>query len=913
MRTSDKVGKMNQEDVLEKLKKDVRSLLISSKMGLDPDQLKRDYFIMVGHPMPLKLLGFRSVMDMARALPDVVSVHTRPDSTQYLRAVSGESTRTIEELVAKQRSPKKGKKVGTGGFSYFSPRYLHSSPSLVLPRRGSAPPSLPSQLRAQLRLLLSKGPLRVSDLEASFFRSFGHLLRVHSYGFYSTGEMLEAAADMIVIQQSRLGSVLILREHMIPRPLLCPASSPMSFGSINPRSPRINKPASKGPRIEVQTSTKPPAKVLVTSLNQPSTETTLGSDHNESTTVSDKTEMAKKIQEATPVPCQDGQLFHKRILKLEEELRQQILENGVAGTISQELKEKLQKVVSQKTGGLSVHDLPSEYKRLFDEDLPLLQSGFVNVTELVGALSDIFHLKPAGGDNGHHWIIMNIQDSNSTQPESKETENFDDGAKLQSTSYYLSGGESPWEGKLEEESDNITAEVADEEVEMSHITKTKEMSCDLYPAIQLHCSPTVPLDALQSEHLKPPTRHAARELVEVLVEQVESPGHFYIRFSGSEEAQAMEQMMMEMRRYYNCRDVSECYRLPEQFVRRGQVCCISPTGMWVYRVVIHQVISPTQVEVYYVDFGVMTVVQSANLKFLKSAYSVLPAQAVPSSLTGIKPTTGIWTIEATASFQKLCSDRTLVGALDCYTGDVLQLYLCDTNTENDIYIHHVLLSQGHGTACSPAVTAALCVQITPVSLYLGTGMVDLPEVELEVISSPKPADNLKQSILATLKVEDEELPALEYIGENEIIPHIQGEGGNPFRALLNVQTPGSNEVGCVSTNEYPPTSSPCSNTSPLAPPDLIEMTRAHCKADVETVSMTPPPAPSSSNSSPCCPTPEQVQQQPKVTTPPMVRPSQILRMLNLHTPDLAPTQDCFPGAPVYWRNSGCVSPFFGSR
>uniref|UniRef100_A0A3Q1GLK6 Tudor domain-containing protein 5 n=1 Tax=Acanthochromis polyacanthus TaxID=80966 RepID=A0A3Q1GLK6_9TELE len=622
---------MNQEDVLEKLKKDVRSLLISSKMGLDPDQLKRDYFIMLGHPMPLKLLGFRSVMDMARAMPDVVSVNTRPDSTQYLKAVSGESTRNIEELVARQRISKTGKKARRGGFSYFSPHYLHSSRSLVLPRRGCAPPSLPSQLRAQLRLLLSKGPLRVSDLEAFFFRAFGHPLRVHSYGFYSTGEMLEAAADMIVIQQSRLGSVLTLREHMVPRPLLCPASSPGLFVSINPGSPRIHTP---------------------------------------------------QLSFCVSLFC----LFFEILHQLEEELRQQILENGVAGTISQELKEKLQKMLYVIVG--VSHVVLYALQRLFDEDLPLLQSGFVSVTELVGALSDIFHLEPAGGDK------------------SKEIENFIDGAKLPTTSYYLSGGKSPWEGKLEEESDNITAEDTDEEWKTSHITKTKEMVCNKM-FVDLHCSPAVPLDALQSERLKPPTRRAARELVEVLVEQVESPGHFYIRFSGSEEAQAMEQMMMEMRRCYNCRDVSERYRLPEQFVRRGQVCCISPTGMWVYRVVIHQVISPTQVEVYYVDFGVMTVVQSANLKFLKSAYSVLPAQAVPSSLAGIKPTTGSWTVEATASFRKLCSDRTLVGALDCYTGDVLQLYLCDTNTDNDIYSHHVLLSQGHGKACSPVDTAAV--------------------------------------------------------------------------------------------------------------------------------------------------------------------------------------------------------------
>ncbi|XP_028300438.1 tudor domain-containing protein 5 isoform X2 [Gouania willdenowi] len=881
---------MNQEETLASLKKDVRTLLISSKIGLAPDQLRKDYVNMFGCPMPLKQLGFKNIMDMVKQVPDIVSLHFEADGSILLKGVGDESTRSIEKLVARQRCAKKCKKPASRCPNTYSSQFYQIPQVVLLPRRGRAPPSLPANLRSQLRILLSQGPIRLSDLETSYLRCYGQPLRVQSYGFFSTGEMLNAAADMIFIHQGRFGSVLSLRKHMLPRPVCTSYPPKRKLKLIEPGIP-TEKSVFNVPCTNAEAQTNSPAKSPLNISNGSFTEKSWDPVMSEST-CNRKPEQI----EATALPQYEDIDLKQRIFKLDEELRQQIMENGVAGTISQELKNKLRQVVGQSMDGLSVHELPSAYQRLFGEDLPLVQSGFVSTTELVGAMNDIFHLKPSENDGRQDWTITDIQ-NNVAQIDVEESLDFNSGVKSEMRINYLISGESPWETQQESSVEDLDSSdngdlSKNDELEINHIIQFKEEIPEKYNVIQVHCSsPAVPLDALQCQRLKPPTRRPPRELAMVLVEWVESPGHFYVRLSETEESRALENMMIHMRQCYKCPKLSERYRLPEQYIRQGQVCCVSPGGMWFYRVIIHQIITPTEVEVYYVDYGNMAAVKSANLKFLKSIYAALPAQAIPSSLAGIAPTTGKWTSAATASFQKLCCDRALVGALDCYVGDVLQLYLCNTQTDEDVYIHSVLLSQGHGLASSSA--AEICAQVTPVSLYLGTKMVDLPEVQVQTpTSSFEPADALQSSVGSDSEDYEDDMPGLMLIDNHELIPQHPDHGS--FNVLRNDKNFTFDELGSDLTCNSSFSSLTSVSFSPLAPPDLIqsETSPGHYNSD-ETQTPTPPPTPVILNSSSTCQTMTEVHDDPIATA--IFKPPLILSMLNLFKPPMDQIQDCNQG------------------
>ncbi|NWX41718.1 TDRD5 protein, partial [Steatornis caripensis] len=196
-----------QARLMEVLKKEVRSLLMAAKEGLTPAQLEQEYLAMIGKPLPLCDLGFRSSLELVADMPEVVRVCPYEKDTFILKAIADETTKGIAELVARQRRSAKVRKTAAAKANAAS----SSKNSQSFPRRGRAP-VLPVTVKAELQDLLSSSPLLLFDFDKAFFRRFGRTFQYTQYGFPSMFEVLRSVSDIIAVEQTRTGPLLTLKK-----------------------------------------------------------------------------------------------------------------------------------------------------------------------------------------------------------------------------------------------------------------------------------------------------------------------------------------------------------------------------------------------------------------------------------------------------------------------------------------------------------------------------------------------------------------------------------------------------------------------------------------------------------------------------------------------------------------------------
>ncbi|XP_045667278.1 tudor domain-containing protein 5 isoform X2 [Ursus americanus] len=689
-----------QERVQECLRKEIRSLLISTKDGLTPQQLEKEYLLMVGSHLPLRILGYRSTMELVLDMPDVVTVCPYGDGTVILKAIPDESTKGIASLVAKQRSSHKVRNsVQKGRASVCS----GPSSRRRVPYRGRLPPILPAVVKSELKDLLALSPVLLSDFEKAFVRRFGRSFQYVQYGFFSMFEVLNAASDVISVEQTRAGSLLMLKKSVSEEKQRgWPAGGKMftqPFRMKQQGSYSTGSPIAKARFSQPTSSMEPPKQIL----------------NVEKTFKSNVVETSR--------------LNHtEKLNQLESTFKSVIAQIGPGGTISPELKHKIRFVVSKFPEGLLISKLLREFEIIFNEQLSPKKLGFLNVTELVGALSDILRVEFREGEQD----LLVFDAEMKPQPPDGDVSSVRNSCLVQSdkkieVKAYVS---SPPRNSLS------TAAVKEttwdcppknrKEPEQKICKKPNLVVKPLQLQVEVNKSQLnlamanhdIPPDAVRDKKLcrLPPLDTST--LVGVFVEYIISPSQFYIRIYSRDSSELLEDMMIEMRRCYSNQLVSDRYTLPEYFIQPGHLCCVRISeDKWWYRVIIHRVLGKQEVEVFYPDFGNIGTVQKSSLRFLKCCYTKLPAQAIPCSLAWVRPVEEHWTSRAILQFQKLCGLKPLVGVVDEYVDGILNIFLCDTSSNEDVYFHHVLRTEGHAIVCRENVPSKGFRELNPLALY----------------------------------------------------------------------------------------------------------------------------------------------------------------------------------------------------
>ncbi|XP_057391835.1 tudor domain-containing protein 5 isoform X4 [Balaenoptera acutorostrata] len=687
-----------QERIQECLRKEIRSLLISTKDGLTPQQLEKEYLLMVGNHLPLRILGYRSTMELVLDMPDVVSVCPCGDGTVILKAIPDESTKGIASLVAKQRGNHKVRNsVQRGRASVCS----GPSSQRQVPYRGRVPPILPAVVKSELKDLLALSPVLLSDFENAFAKRFGRSFQYVQYGFFSMFEVLNAAADVISVEQTRAGSLLRLKK---------------SLSEEKQRGWPAGKIFTQPFRRKQQGSYPTVSPVAMARFSQPTS----------------NREPPKRILDVENISrsnvVETSRLNHtEKLNQLENTFKSVIAQTGPGGTINPELKHKIKFVVSRFPEGLLISKLLGEFEVIFKEQLSPKNLGFLNATELVGALSDILHVEFREGEQD---LVVFDADMKPLPP---------DGAVSSVRNSCLVQSDKKIEAKAcvsspprNSLSTTVIKETTRDYPSKNHkepeqkickkpnlVVKPLQLQVEIKSQLNLAmANHDIPPDAVRDKKLCKLPPLGTSTLVGVFVEYIISPSQFYIRIYSRDSSELLEDMMIEMRRCYSNQLVSDRYAMPEYFIQPGHLCCVRISeDKWWYRVIIHRILGKQEVEVFYPDFGNIGTVQKSSLRFLKCCYTRLPAQAIPCSLAWVRPVEEHWTSRAILQFQKLCGLKPLVGVVDEYVDGILNIFLCDTSSHEDIYFHHVLRTEGHAIVCRENVPSKGFRDFNPLTLY----------------------------------------------------------------------------------------------------------------------------------------------------------------------------------------------------
>lgn len=669
---------------LECVAQEIRSVLLSQPRDMTIPSLLSDYRAMVGRSLPFIEFGYSSPDEFLRSIPDVVSMSWSKRYNSYmLRAVADETTKHIEKLVSKQ-------KVGKS-----TARSAHRMAPAAPPPRFTKTYTTRTFTKAYLTAYVKneiysvakkfKNGLTLPNFLTAFRAEYGKDLVYKNYGFYTLEDCLNSIPEIFLrLEYSEL------RVY-----------------------PIIEKPAAEDTSYVYQDSSSSVNRNL----------------HNDK---------ENKPRNSLTEPFSGNSGRGKTMNSLDDFSSPE--EHSSSFGITPALKEQFKQVMKKNPQGMWVSSFPAALWELTGYNLDHHKLGYYNLIDLFSEMPEIFRIEVVN-DCKDDWMLFDAKNP-------VETAKPKEGSKWKSQ-YETQGTQTSKDIFSVVSNVRLLLQASREGVSLKDFRGLYEANCgeqfnlndfgfdslltfldniadrvplkiDYTKEPKVYYKKESPSDSVSdrtSPHLELPSNVPSDAVVGCTDYQLQNipenlnpeqffpvylsaavdPSHMYLQLHGEDTSVRLGNLMDHLEFFY-CKKESEHYRMPPHYIMSGSVCAaVWPgDGHW-HRIRICSVPSSDSVVAYFVDYGSKERIPSHDLRFLRKQFIELPAQAIRSHLSRLKPAHGDqWDSSAKdfmiASFgmKPLMACRTDSPVLE----ESLSVVLCDVSGDSDVFLNDILVSKG---------------------------------------------------------------------------------------------------------------------------------------------------------------------------------------------------------------------------
>ncbi|KAF2900891.1 hypothetical protein ILUMI_05296 [Ignelater luminosus] len=633
---------------MDDIKKLIRSILISSPLEMNIVKLDRDYYEEIGERIPYQKFGHSSLEQFLRSMPDILEVQGY-GSNAGLRVIADQKVAHIDRLVSLQRAPnvKKprfGSRPRRRRAPALSESIPHQKPSPTNPQP-SCNYTPPTRYNSSYRQPLLPTPLIHGLIDINFQQpvaavAYGSPLL--TYPPKSTGAIPKKRTEY---DQSNLFKT---REKN-----RMDYTQTHTVDALN-KTPPLNKLS------EPDSKTSP---VKTTNLHLHQTEINLENYFS-----------SKNVIDAESISKQSSNNLEDIVYYSEdednctdEEITQPTYEIPTNYNVPFNVQENLRILITKNTNGIWCRDLPKVYKEKFNKPLDYEEYGYRSLIQMCLDLENLFYCyRPSHGD-----FILYDNTTTLTQ-ESKEKIERQHSTKSNKNTKKLS------------ESNNTEPALVNVEEYANDINSAH------FPDNVMRYGDEIPRQFV-------PTHIQENSFIDVQVAEVYDPSKFWVILKDCDDL--LNHLMDAMQHFYLAVAVDATYIIPQHMLKEG-LYCTSKYNQEYHRAIIVKINRDnTTVKVFYVDYGTISNANSAGLMFLDKQFASFPRQAIRARLASIWPTTAFtpWSTSASNRFLSLVRQKDLVAHIHKIHEEtkILEIFLADTSTEEDIYMNDTLVNEGY--------------------------------------------------------------------------------------------------------------------------------------------------------------------------------------------------------------------------